>query len=250
MKKTFIIVVLIFTFVVSGIYAASNFQSIDVMFDSINIKVNGEEVDSTNILYKGTTYVPLRAVSEMLQKKVGWDESTMTASIDDANEVDKKQENQIATITMQNDEIIRIELYPNEAPKTVENFIELAEKGFYNGLTFHRIVPGFVIQGGDPNGDGTGGPGYNIKGEFTQNGVKNTIMHTRGVISMARSSHPDSAGSQFFIVLENAHHLNGEYAAFGKVIEGMDVVDSIVKMEANETETSAESKVMKSITIE
>ena len=250
MKKIFVLIILIFTFAVSGIYAVSNFQSIEVMFDSVNIKVNGEEVESTNILYKGTTYVPLRAVAEMFQKKVGWDESTMIASIDDANEVEKKQENPIATITMQNDKIIRIELYPNEAPKTVENFTELVEKEFYNGLTFHRIVPGFVMQGGDPNGDGTGGPGYSIKGEFTQNGVKNTIMHTKGVVSMARSSHPDSAGSQFFIVLEDANHLNGEYAAFGKVIEGMDVVDSIVKMEVNETEISVESRIMKNITIE
>ena len=133
----------------------------------------------------------------------------------------------IVTIEMESGGIIKAELYPDVAPITVENFISLIEKGFYNGLTFHRNIPGFVIQGGCPQGTGTGGPGYTIKGEFSSNGVENNLKHTRGVLSMARSQDPDSAGSQFFIMHADAPHLDGEYAAFGKVIEGMDVVDKI-----------------------
>jgi len=133
----------------------------------------------------------------------------------------------IVTITMQNDGIIKCELYPEIAPITVENFVSLIKKGFYDGLIFHRNIPGFVIQGGCPEGTGMGGPGYTIKGEFNSNGVKNDLKHTRGVLSMARAMMPDSAGSQFFIMHDDAPHLDGDYAAFGKVIEGMDVVDKI-----------------------
>jgi len=135
--------------------------------------------------------------------------------------------NPVATIDVGDLGIIEVELYPDTAPNTVRNFIFLANQGFYDGLTFHRVVPGFIIQGGDPNGDGTGGPGYSIKGEFSRNGFLNGLKHERGVISMARASHPDSAGSQFFIVVENAAHLDGSYAAFGRVVSGMDVVDKI-----------------------
>lgn len=131
-------------------------------------------------------------------------------------------------ITMEDGKAIIIELEPKVAPITVKNFQDLVKKGFYNGLTFHRIVPGFVIQGGDPYGDGTGGPGYYIKGEFAKNGVKNDIKHVKGVVSMARSQAYDSAGSQFFICLEAAPNLDGSYAAFGKVVKGMDVVEGIV----------------------
>ena len=133
----------------------------------------------------------------------------------------------IVTIEMMSGGIIKAELYPDVAPITVENFISLIEKGFYNGLTFHRNIPGFVIQGGCPLGNGTGGPGYQIKGEFASNGVENNLKHTRGVLSMARAAAPDSAGSQFFIMHADAPHLDGDYAAFGKVLEGMDVVDQI-----------------------
>ncbi len=133
----------------------------------------------------------------------------------------------IVTIEMMSGGIIKAELYPDVAPITVENFVSLIEKGFYNGLTFHRNIPGFVIQGGCPNGTGTGGPGYQIKGEFASNGFENNLKHTRGVLSMARAMHPDSAGSQFFIMHADAPHLDGDYAAFGMVIEGMEVVDQI-----------------------
>ncbi|WP_432353468.1 peptidylprolyl isomerase [Anaerotruncus rubiinfantis] len=133
----------------------------------------------------------------------------------------------MVTIQMENGKEIKIELYPNVAPVTVENFKKLVQEGFYDGLIFHRVISGFMIQGGCPEGTGMGGPGYQIKGEFAQNGVKNDLKHTRGVISMARSARPDSAGSQFFIMHADAPHLDGQYAAFGKVVEGMDVVDEI-----------------------
>ena len=135
--------------------------------------------------------------------------------------------NPIVTIEMEDGGIIRAELYPEIAPNTVRNFISLVKKGFYDGVIFHRVIPGFMIQGGDPTGTGMGGPGHTIKGEFAANGVKNDLKHTRGVLSMARSGNPNSAGSQFFIMHADAPHLDGQYAAFGKVIEGMDVVDEI-----------------------
>ena len=133
----------------------------------------------------------------------------------------------MVVITMENGKQIKLELYPEIAPITVANIEKLVKENFYNGLTFHRIIPGFMIQGGCPKGDGTGGPGYGIKGEFAANGVKNDLKHTRGVISMARAQDPNSAGSQFFIMHRDAPHLDGQYAAFGKVVEGMDVVDEI-----------------------
>ena len=135
--------------------------------------------------------------------------------------------NPIVTIEMENGGVIKAELYPDIAPESVGNFIALANSGFYDGLIFHRVIPGFMIQGGDPQGTGMGGPGYSIKGEFRQNGVKNDLKHTEGVLSMARSMMPNSAGSQFFIMHANAPHLDGDYAAFGIVLEGMDVVDRI-----------------------
>ena len=138
--------------------------------------------------------------------------------------------NPMVKIRMADGGVIKAELYPEIAPISVENFIKLAGNGFYNGLTFHRVIPGFMIQGGCPEGTGTGGPGYTIKGEFASNGIRNDLKHTRGVLSMARAMAPDSAGSQFFIMHEDAPHLDGQYAAFGKVIEGMDVVDKIASV--------------------
>lgn len=158
--------------------------------------------------------------------------------------------NPIATITMQNGKSIKVELYPQVAPNTVNNFIHLANSGFYNGLIFHRVIRGFMIQGGCPQGRGTGGPGYCIKGEFSQNGFANTLRHERGVISMARAQHPDSAGSQFFIMHADAPHLDGAYAAFGKVIEGMDVVDEIADEYTDFSDRPYEKQVMKSVMVE
>ncbi|MDL4843086.1 peptidylprolyl isomerase [Aquibacillus rhizosphaerae] len=168
-----------------------------------------------------------------------------------SNEVPKitVEENPIVTITMENGKEIQIELYPEVAPNTVSNFVSLVEDGFYDGLIFHRVIPGFMIQGGDPQGNGSGGPGYSIPGEFSSNGYENDLVHERGVISMARSQSPDSAGSQFFIMTEAATHLDGEYAAFGKIIEGMDVVDEIVAVEAKNDKPLEDQK-MKTVTVD
>ncbi len=151
------------------------------------------------------------------------------------------------TITMANGKKIKIELYPDTAPITVENFIKLVRDGFYDGLTFHRVIPGFMIQGGCPNGTGTGGPGWHIKGEFASNGVENPLKHTRGVISMARAMDPDSAGSQFFIMHQDAPHLDGQYAAFGKVVEGMDVVDEIASVQTDCRDKPLKPQVMEKV---
>ena len=151
---------------------------------------------------------------------------------------------------MENGKKIKIELYPEIAPISCENFEKLVKQGFYDGLTFHRVIPGFMIQGGCPNGTGTGSPGWTIKGEFSSNGVKNDLKHTRGVLSMARSMMPNSAGSQFFIMHDDAPHLDGNYAAFGKVIEGMEVVDEIAECETDYSDKPTTPQVMKKVTIE
>ena len=158
--------------------------------------------------------------------------------------------NPIVSITMENGESIKVELYTEVGPNTVRNFISLANKGFYDGLIFHRVIRGFMIQGGCPQGTGTGGPGYNIKGEFAQNGFQNNLSHDPGVISMARAMHPDSAGSQFFIMHEKSPHLDGAYAAFGKVTEGMDVVNKIAETATDFRDRPLEPQKMKSVTVE
>ncbi|MGN0205258.1 MAG: peptidylprolyl isomerase [Coprococcus sp.] len=158
--------------------------------------------------------------------------------------------NPIVTITMTNGDVMKAELYPEIAPNTVNNFISLVQKGFYDGLIFHRVIAGFMIQGGDPQGTGMGGPGYRIKGEFNINGFKNDLKHTRGVLSMARSMMADSAGSQFFIMHANAPHLDGQYAAFGKVIEGLDVVDKIASVRTGWQDRPVEEQKIQSMTVE
>lgn len=158
--------------------------------------------------------------------------------------------NPVVTIKMADGGIIKLELYPEIAPKTVANFKELVEKGFYDGLIFHRVIKGFMIQGGDPEGTGMGGPGYSIPGEFSQNGFENNLKHTAGVISMARSMNPNSAGSQFFIMHQDAPHLDGAYAAFGKVIEGMDVVNKIACCKTDWSDRPLEDVKMEKVTIE
>ena len=153
-------------------------------------------------------------------------------------------------IEMENGDIMKGELYPEIAPKTVENFVKLVEEGFYDGLIFHRVIPGFMIQGGCPEGTGMGGPGYSIEGEFTANGFKNDLRHERGVLSMARAMNPNSAGSQFFIMVADAPHLDGQYAAFGKIIEGMEAADTIVNQKRNMMDKPDVPQVMKKVTIE
>lgn len=160
------------------------------------------------------------------------------------------QKNPIVTIEMKDSKNIKIELYPEIAPNTVNSFISLIQKNYYDGLTFHRIIPGFMLQGGCPDGTGMGGPGYSIKGEFTQNNFSNDLHHSAGVISMARTNMPNSAGSQFFIMHKDSPHLDGAYAAFGKVIEGMDVVDEIAAVKTDYSDKPLEAQVMKTVSVE
>lgn len=159
-------------------------------------------------------------------------------------------QNPIVTITMANGDVMKAELYPEIAPNTVNNFLSLAGKGYYNGLTFHRVIPGFMIQGGCPDGNGMGGPGYSIKGEFSQNGFANPLKHTEGVLSMARSMNPNSAGSQFFIMHQNSPHLDGQYAAFGKLVEGFDVVDRIAQVGTDWSDRPMVPQIIESMTVE
>lgn len=158
--------------------------------------------------------------------------------------------NPIVTITMENGDVIKAELYPEIAPNTVNNFISLIKKGYYDGLIFHRVIYGFMIQGGCPDGTGMGGPGYDIKGEFAYNGFTNDLKHTEGVLSMARAMHPDSAGSQFFIMHKNSPHLDGQYAAFGKVIEGMENVNKIAETDVDYNDRPLETQRMQSVTVD
>ena len=158
--------------------------------------------------------------------------------------------NPIVTIEMENGDMIRVELYPEIAPNTVNNFISLVKKGFYDGVIFHRVIPGFMIQGGDPQGKGIGGPGYSIRGEFSGNGFPNTLKHDRGVLSMARTMAPNSAGSQFFIMHEEAPHLDGQYAAFGRVIEGIEAVDRIAAVRTDYNDKPRIPQVMKKVTVD
>ena len=159
-------------------------------------------------------------------------------------------QNPIVTITMENGDVMKAELYPEIAPNTVNNFISLINHNFYDGVIFHRVLRGFMIQGGDPDGNGTGGPGYEIKGEFSYNGFQNDLKHEKGVLSMARTMIPDSAGSQFFIMHENSPHLDGQYAAFGKVIEGIEVVDKIAQTATDYMDRPLEDQRMKTVTVE
>jgi peptidyl-prolyl cis-trans isomerase B (cyclophilin B) len=164
--------------------------------------------------------------------------------------VDTSGDNPIVTIEMESGGKITIELYPKVAPNSVNNFISLVKKGFYDGTIFHRVIPGFMVQGGDPDGTGMGGPGYSIAGEFTQNGFENNLKHTTGVLSMARAQNPNSAGSQFFIMVADSPHLDGAYAAFGKVTEGMDVVNEIVSQKRDRSDRPETPQVMKKVTVD
>ena len=159
-------------------------------------------------------------------------------------------QNPVVTFTMENGDVIKAELYPDIAPISVNNFIDLIQHNFYDGLIFHRVIRGFMIQGGDPEGTGMGGPGYSIRGEFAQNGYPNDLKHTEGVLSMARAMHPDSAGSQFFIMHKNAPHLDGAYAAFGKVTEGMDIVNKIAETDTDYSDRPLDEQRIKAMTVE
>ena len=161
-----------------------------------------------------------------------------------------ENKNPIVTIEMENGKIIKVELYPHIAPNTVNNFVSLVQQGYYDGLIFHRVIPGFMIQGGCPNGTGMGGPGYSIKGEFTQNGHTNNLRHERGVISMARTMDPNSAGSQFFLMHANSPHLDGQYASFGRIIEGIEAVDEVANTATDAMDRPQTPQRMKKVTVE
>ena len=185
-------------------------------------------------------YIGVRCVSIMTKEEIKDQTGNV---INDASDIIVKE-------LVENGDVMKAELYPEIAPITVENFVNLVKDGFYDGLTFHRVINGFMIQGGCPLGTGTGGPGHTIKGEFSQNGVINNLKHTPGVLSMARSMMPDSAGSQFFIMHKAAPHLDGQYAAFGKIIEGMDVVNKIAEVATDYSDKPLEPQVMKTVTVE
>ena len=203
------------------------------------------------VIKKGVILV---GISAMLIGLIGCtNNKTSNPNNDEESEVsvESTEELPIATIKVKNFGTIKAELYPDKAPNTVNNFISLSNSGFYDGLIFHRVIKGFMNQGGDPDGIGTGGPGYSIKGEFSSNGyTKNDLKHTAGVLSMARASNPDSAGSQFFIMAEDASYLDGDYAAFGKVIEGMDVVEAINSVETDGNDKPLKDVVIESITVD
>ena len=177
-------------------------------------------------------------------------DTTSSSESSDTNSSEANKSLPLATITVEGYGVIEAELYPEIAPNTVNNFIDLSNKGFYNNLKFHRIIKDFMIQGGDPKGNGTGGPGYSIEGEFTSNGFANSLKHTKGILSMARAQDPNSAGSQFFIMTKEASQLDGNYAAFGKVISGLDVIDKIENVKTDSNDKPKEDVVIKSITVD
>lgn len=222
---------------------------------STEVKVNGDIVSLAMAprSINGTTMVPLRFISENLNCKVNWDAENQLITITSLNTDQPTTSSTLptATIVVKDYGTITLELYPDIAPTTVNNFIFLANSQFYDGLTFHRIIDDFMIQGGDPLGNGTGGPGYTIIGEFSGNGfTTNTLSHTKGVISMARSAHPDSAGSQFFITSADATYLDGQYAAFGKVLTGLDLVDKLSEVATNANDAPLNPVVIESIRVD
>ena len=237
------------------VYANLGNDAIVLPIGSNSPTVNGAVVtiEQPAFIDNGRTLVPLRFVSEAFKAKVDWDDTTRTVHIQSKLPEFPYANTIRASITMDDGGVIVLELYPDLAPQTVRNFVYLARKGFYDGLKFHRIISGFMIQGGCPDGNGSGGPGYSIKGEFAENGFTNGLKHTRGIISMARAPEPDSAGSQFFIMHGSAATLDGLYAAFGKVISGMDVVDKIAATPndgANGSVADANKPIIKSIVID
>lgn len=200
---------------------------------------------------KKTILLFVTAMAMLMIVACGDDKTTDSKEqTDNTNYANDVTENPIVTITMENDKKIVIELEPKTAPNTVANFISLVEDGFYDGLIFHRVIPGFMVQGGDPDGTGMGGPDYSINGEFSSNDFENTLTHERGVLSMARTQDPNSAGSQFFIMTESATHLDGDYAAFGQVIEGMDVIDEIVAVERDGSDKPLQDQKMKKVEVD
>lgn len=240
----------------NSIRLALNGNNLTLQLGSNQGVLNGKPVvlETPPVVKNGRTLLPLRFVGESLGASVQWDPGTQGITLSSSPAAApgnaSKAPKPVVTITMESGELVKVELEPAAAPNTVNNFIALVQKGYYDGLTFHRIISGFMIQGGDPTVTGAGGPGYGIKGEFTANGVANPLSHTAGVISMARASAPDSAGSQFFIVHKDSTFLDGQYAAFGKVISGMDVVDRIAEVKTDERDKPLTPVVIRKMTVE
>lgn len=232
--------------VTSEITLTKNNTHILLTIGKATVKVNGvvSELQTSPKVVNNTTMVPLRFISENLDCQVEWISQKSLVVITTGGTNNKSLP--IATLKIKGYGTVSLELYPQLAPNTVNNFITLANSGFYDGLTFHRVIENFMIQGGDPNGNGTGGPGYSIAGEFTANGFNaNTLSHTKGVISMARAFNPDSAGSQFFIMSADGTYLDGQYAAFGKVVSGLDIIEKIQLVDTN-----SQDQPLKAVTIE
>lgn len=231
------------------IFVAKGYQQIVIKINEKKAVVN-EQIIPLEVapkLINNVAMVPIRLISENLDCTIAWNQQTQTVSIESKNVADQRP---IATIKIKDIGEVKAELYPATAPSTVANFIALANEGFYDGLTFHRVIEDFMIQGGCPEGNGMGGPGYSIPGEFTRNGYVNMLQHTEGVLSMARSVDYNSAGSQFFIMTEEAPHLDHEYAAFGKVISGMEYVYTVEGMETDKMDKPLKKVVIESIRVE
>ncbi len=247
MKKR--VTALLLTFVVllglGASYGAVK-NEIKAVVSTISATYNKKTEKLNTLVYNNEIYVPMKKVAALLGKNVAFSSANSKVAISDPA---VKVNHPIAVMTMSTGETVEIELYTEEAPVTVANFKFLANRGFYDGLTFHRVIDKFMIQGGDPEGNGTGGPGYNIKGEFMKNGVVNTILHEKGVISMARAADYNTGGSQFFIMLGTENSLNGDYAAFGKVTKGIEIVEKIGKVAVDANSKPTTDQVIKTIRV-
>lgn len=247
MKKRLMASLLILALVmgVGASYGAVK-NEIKAVFSTLSATYLKKTEKMNTLIYKNEVYVPIQKVAALLNKNIKLSSGNSKVAITDAS---AKVNHPIAVMTLNTGETVEIELYTEVAPQTVENFKKLANGGFYDGLIFHRVVEKFMVQGGDPNGNGTGGPGYGIKGEFMKNGIVNPLLHEKGVISMARTNEYNSAGSQFFIMLETENGLNGEYAAFGKVIKGMEAIDKIGKVAVDNNSKPLVDQVIKTIRV-
>lgn len=245
-KKTIaLLLTLVVLLGVGGSYGAVK-NEIKAVVSTISATYNKKTEKLNTLVYNNEIYVPIKKVAALLGKNVTLTNANSKVALTDPA---VKVNHPVAVMTLSTGEIVEMELYTEAAPLTVANFKYLANKGFYDGLTFHRVIENFMIQGGDPKGDGTGGPGYAIKGEFMKNGVVNSILHEKGVVSMARTADYNSAGSQFFIMLGTENSLNGEYAAFGKVTKGIEAIEKIGKVAVDENDKPTANQVIKTIRV-
>lgn len=244
-KITALLLALVVLLGVGGSYGAVK-NEIKAVVSTLSATYNKKTEKLNTLVYNNEIYVPIKKVAALLGKNIALTNGNSKAALTDPA---VKVNHPVAVMTLSTGEIVEMELYTEAAPFTVANFKYLANKGFYDGLTFHRVIENFMIQGGDPKGDGTGGPGYAIKGEFMKNGVANSMLHEKGVVSMARAVDYNSAGSQFFIMLGTENSLNGEYAAFGKVTKGIEAIEKIGKVAVDENDKPTANQVIKTIRV-